>query len=351
MVQVTALALFSGGLDSILACKVVAAQGINVIALKFVSPFFDHDLLERREEYARQTLDKYGFRAEVVDISEEYVQMLRHPAHGYGKHFNPCIDCKILMMRKARELMNHYGASFLVSGEVIGQRPMSQRRDTLRVIERDSGCEGLLLRPLCAQLLEPTRAELDGLVDRERLHRFSGRGRKEQKQLAAAFGVTDYPGPGGGCMLTDANLSERIRRVYHGLFSFGANHAAWVIADMRMLSIGRQFQLDSDVWFILGRDERENNQLEQLRGPGDWLVRMDVRPGPLGLLRHAREILAGTPREQEMLRRAAGLVVHYGKKVPEEPPGALVMIDKGADTIFAEYGPLTDEAIIAGWRI
>lgn len=347
MSTVTAIGLFSGGLDSILACRVVAAQGIRVVALKFVTPFFDHDLLVDKVAYAKEMQQKYGLEVEVVDISEGYVQLLEKPAHGFGKHFNPCIDCKIFMLRWARELMAHYGASFLLTGEVLGQRPMSQRRDTLRVIERDSDCEGLLLRPLCAKLMSPTQAEIDGLVDREQLHAFSGRGRKSQKQLAAAFGITDYPAPAGGCMLTDPNLAVRIKHFYQGLFSFGQQRA---VDDIRLLSVGRQFKLDADIWFILGRDERENNRLETLRGSGDWLVRMTTRPGPLGLLRHAGETLAGSRREGEMLERLAGIVVRYGKKVVDEPVEAEVMIDRGTEIRTQWHGPLLGDEIEA-WRI
>lgn len=348
MSGVTAIGLFSGGLDSILACRVVAAQGIRVVALKFVTPFFDHDLLAQPAAYARAMQDKYGLEVEVVDLSEGYVRLLENPAHGFGKHFNPCIDCKILMLRRARELMPDYQASFLLTGEVLGQRPMSQRRDTLRVIERDSGCEGLLLRPLCAKLMTPIRAETEGLVDRERLHAFSGRGRKAQKQLAAALGITDYPAPAGGCMLTDANLATRIRHFYHGLFSFGEQRA---VEDIRLLSIGRHFKVDADVWFIIGRDERENNRLEERRAPGDWLIRMRVRPGPLGLLRHARDTLAGTPREREIVDRLAGIIVRYGKKVAAgEAAEAEVLIDRGTEQRLELHGPLLGD-VIEDWRI
>lgn len=347
MMRRVALGLFSGGLDSILACRVIADQGVRVVALKFVTPFFDSELLACADDYSAAMRLKYGLEVVVVDISEGYVRLLEQPAHGFGKHFNPCIDCKILMLTRARELMSTYGASFLVSGEVLGQRPMSQRRDTLRVIERDSGCEGLLLRPLCAKLMAPTRAELEGLVDRERLYGFSGRGRRQQKLLAAQLGITEYPTPAGGCMLTDPNLAVRIKHFYHGLFSFGEQRA---VADLRLLGIGRQFKLDDDTWFILGRDERENSRLEALRGTDDWLLRMASRPGPLGLLRHARRKVAGTEREVVLVRQLAGLVVRFGKKVEGETPEAEVLIDKGTGCEYGVYGSLTDETF-ATWRI
>ena len=347
MSGVSAIGLFSGGLDSILACRVIAAQGIRVVALKFVTPFFDHDLLADEASYTREMARKFGIDVRVVDISPGYVQMLENPAHGFGKHFNPCIDCKIFMLRRARELMAHYGASFIFTGEVLGQRPMSQRRDTLRVIERDSGCEGLLLRPLCAKLMSPIKAELEGLVDRERLHAFSGRGRKAQKQLAAEFAIDDYPAPAGGCMLTDPNLAARIKHFYQGLFSFGQQRA---VDDIRLLSVGRQFRLNEDVWFILGRDERENNRLEDMRVPGDWLIRMTVRPGPLGLLRHAAETLAGREEEAEIVEHLAGIVVRYGRKVVDGPAGAEVMIDRGEQVDTRWQEPLLGDEIEA-WRI
>lgn len=342
-----ALGLFSGGLDSILACRVIAEQGIRVVALKFVTPFFDHDLLHRRLEYQQEMQQKYGLEVELIDISAGYVRLLDQPAHGFGKHFNPCIDCKIMMLSKARELIPSYGASFLVSGEVLGQRPMSQRRDTLRVIERDSGCEGLLLRPLCAKLMPPTRAELEGLVDRDRLYNFSGRSRKLQKQLAAYLGVTDYPAPAGGCMLTDPNLAARIKHFYQGLFTFGEQRA---VDDIRLLAVGRHFRLDTDIWCVLGRDERENIRLAALRGPDDWLVRMTSRPGPLGLVRHACLTVAGSSGEADVIRRLAGLVVRYGKKGPGGIDEAEVTIDKGDVQEQGIFTPLTDEQI-EPWRI
>ncbi len=347
MSERVALGLFSGGLDSILACRVVADQGIRVVALKFVTPFFDHDLLRRTDDYSAAMLHRHGLEVRVIDLSEGYLRLLDHPAHGFGKHFNPCIDCKILMLTRARSLMAEYGASFLVTGEVLGQRPMSQRRDTLRVIERDSGCAGLLLRPLSAKFLAPTRAELEGLVDRERLYGFSGRGRKQQRQLAAELGITDYPNPAGGCMLTDPNLAARIKHFYQGLFSFGDRRA---VEDIRLLAIGRHFRIDDDVWLIMGRSERENERLLALRGPDDWLLHMVSRPGPLGLVRRGRETVAGSIREEESVRRMAGLVVRYGKKVAGGTPEAEVAIDKGTVREQGIFLPATDDQCVS-WRI
>ena len=155
--QVTALALYSGGLDSTLACRVVAAQGIKVVAVKFVTPFFGYELLLNKENYIRTIKEKFGIDVLLMDATIPYLELLKKPAHGFGRYFNPCMDCKIFLFSEAKKMMPEIGASFLVTGEVIGQRPMSQRRDALRVIERDSGCGGLLVRPLCAKNLEPTQ--------------------------------------------------------------------------------------------------------------------------------------------------------------------------------------------------
>ncbi|MDY0390905.1 MAG: thiamine biosynthesis protein [Desulfobulbus oligotrophicus] len=342
-----ALGLFSGGLDSILACRLVAAQGIRVIGLQFVTPFFNEELPARQKEYAGEVYSRYGLEVQLVDMSSDYMHLLDKPVYGFGKHFNPCIDCKIMMLSKARELLPRYGASFLVSGEVIGQRPMSQRRDALRVIERDAGCDGLLLRPLCAQLLPPTRPEIEGIVDRNQLYAFSGRGRKQQRQLAEQLGVTDYPAPAGGCMLTDPNLARRFRQYYSGVFPCGEQRSA---EDIRLLTFGRQFKLDKDVWFILGRDERENNRLASLRGTDDWLVSMTSRPGPLGLVRHAQSMLARSAAEREMIPRLAGLVVRFGKKGCDGRESAEVVFDKGDEQELDIFSPVTEEEVNS-WRV
>jgi hypothetical protein len=312
MKQTTALGLFSGGLDSILACRVVAEQGIRVRALKFVTPFFDHDLLLRQKEYQREVARKYGLDVELVDLSEGYIELLRNPVHGFGKNFNPCIDCKIMMLSRAKELMREYGASFLLTGEVLGQRPMSQRRDTLNVIERDAGCGDILLRPLSAKLLSPTLAEQEGLVDRERLYDFSGRGRKPQIALARELGITDFPAPAGGCVLTDPNLAGRIQRFYAGLFMIGRKDIT--TSDIQLLLLGRQFRLPGGHWLVLGRNERENDRVEELCESDDWLLYMPERPGPTALLRRAGAMITQPDDKAEILALVAGLVVRYGRK-------------------------------------
>jgi tRNA-uridine 2-sulfurtransferase len=327
-----ALALFSGGLDSILACRVVAAQGIAVQAVKFVTPFFGYELLAKEQEYARMVKEKYGITVVLRDVSEPYFTMLRNPVHGYGKNFNPCIDCKILLFQEARRLMPEFSASFLITGEVIGQRPMSQRRDTLRVIERDSGCKDILLRPLCAKTQEPTFAEREGLVDRDLLLDFSGRGRQPQIQLAARFGITDYPRPAGGCVLTEAEQAKRIAWYYSRYPKVRRN-------DIRVLLFGRHFQLPHGGWLVLGRNEAENARLEALHDPGDFLVHMPERPGPMGVLHGATH--------PDDFAAAAGLVVRFGKKKDGAAAAVVLFSCRGEERrLTAE--PLAD-AFFQGW--
>jgi hypothetical protein len=341
MAELTALGLFSGGLDSILACRVVADQGIRVRALKFVTPFFDHELLTHAQEYRQRVRHDYGLDVDLVDLSSGYIELLRNPAHGFGKNFNPCIDCKILMLTRAGELMAEYGASFLITGEVLGQRPMSQRRDTLNVIERDAACKDILLRPLSARLMNPTLPEREGWVSRDRLYGFSGRGRKPQINLARELGITEFPAPAGGCVLTDPNLASRIERFYGGLFAIGRSDIQ--VNDIKLLLVGRQFRLPGGHWLILGRNEQENDRLVELRDPDDWLLYMPERPGPTALLRRASRMVAGTVEEPEILTLSAGLVVRYGRKIKGKLLPGKLLLDRDDHQKMLDAAPLADK--------
>ena len=341
MNKITALGLFSGGLDSILACRIISDQGIRVRALKFVTPFFDHELLAREQDYQQEVRQNFGLDVELVDLSNGYIELLRNPAHGFGKNFNPCIDCKIMMLTRARELMADYSASFLITGEVLGQRPMSQRRDTLNVIERDAVCKDILLRPLSAKLMDPTLPEREGWVDRERLYRFAGRGRKPQISLARELGITVFPAPAGGCVLTDPNLAARIERFYGGLFAIGRSDIQ--VNDIKLLLVGRQFRLPGGHWLILGRNEQENERLAELRDPDDWLMYMPQRPGPTALLRRASIMVAGTPQERELLEYATGIIVRYGRKIKGKLLPGEVLLNRHSGQEMLQVKPLTDE--------
>ncbi|MBU0729882.1 MAG: thiamine biosynthesis protein [Proteobacteria bacterium] len=327
---VGALALFSGGLDSILSCRLTMSLGIKVTAIRFVTPFFGYELLKNEKAYRAGVKEKYGIDVRLHDVSEPYLKLLRDPAHGYGKNFNPCLDCKIFLVSEARKLMPRYQASFIITGEVVGQRPMSQRKDTLRVVERDSGCDGILVRPLCAKNMMPTRVEEDGLVDRERLLGFSGRGRSDQIRLAAEFGITDYPRPGGGCVLTDPILSKRIESYYN-------DHEIVMVENVRLLQAGRQFQLPGGGWLVMGRDAAENKKVKELRQPGDLVLKMKSRPGPTAILRFGDD-----PDDRKL---AAGLVVRYGRKVKKANKEARVILTQGREKSEIIASPLDDVII------
>jgi len=292
-----ALALFSGGLDSILAAKTIIAQGLDVLCLHFVSPFFGKP---RQIDHWR---DIYGLDIIPVDVSEEYVAMLAAgPAHGLGKILNPCVDCKILMLRRAKELLPEYGATFILSGEVLGQRPMSQRRDALDIISRDSATRGLLLRPLCAKRLLETTAETSGLVDREKLHAISGRARKDQMALAKDYGLTEIPTPAGGCLLTEQASARRF-------FPLFLQAAAPSPSDFDLANIGRQYWAGNH-WLAIGRNQSDNARLEAVARPDDLVFKVRYLPGPLGVARR----LPGAVWDTAAIADAAAFVASFNPK-------------------------------------
>ena len=289
------IALFSGGLDSILAARLVMEQGLKVKCLHFFSPFFGHP--KRIERWAKE----YGLDIDPVDVSPEFVELLkRGPAHGYGSAMNPCVDCKIVMISRARELMQEYGAKFIISGEVLGQRPMSQRRDTLNAIRRDAGVKEVLLRPLSAKLMDPTPMEESGLVDREKLKAFNGRGRKDQLALAEHFGITEIPTPGGGCKLTEKENTRRFWPVLTRL-------AAPTVNDFRLADTGRQFWL-GDFWLAVGRQKYDNEIYADLQQPGDLHFKLAGFPGPIAIGRASHQW------DGDTVQKAAALVASYSPK-------------------------------------
>ncbi len=338
--MISALALFSGGLDSILACRLVAAQGIRVVAVKFVTPFFDYELLSDPVAYQQKIFNQYGIEVLVEDLSPGYLELLHHPRHGFGRYFNPCVDCKILMLTRAKAMMAGLGASFLVTGEVLGQRPMSQRSSTMRVIERDSGCDRLLLRPLSARLLKVTEAEERGWVDRGKLLDYNGRGRNRQIALAREFGITEFPVPAGGCILADVNLSPRISRIYRGNYMVRAEEIT--VQDVRLLLFGRQFRLPGGGWLILGRNQSENSLLFSLAQGEDAVLAVAVRPGPTGLLRRAAICYPDDSCRQSDLELAAALVVRFGGRRGDGPGQTRVFFSMGLKTAAMTVLPLAD---------
>ena len=298
MVRIKALALYSGGLDSILACRVIMNQGIEVKAVHFITPFFGYDKKGREDKAREYAFKHYDITLKVVDVSHEFLEIVKHPQYGYGKNFNPCMDCKVFLISRTREYLEKEGASFLITGEVLGQRPMSQRRDTLRIIERDSGAEGILLRPLSAQHLKPTIPEEQGWVDRDKLFDFKGRGRKPQMMLAEHLGIKEYPAPAGGCLLTNTHLSARIRWLFD-------SHTDVGVGDVLLTKVGRYFALAERTLLVVGRLKEENERIAQLSQKGDILLELSEGPGPLGLLRG--------PITSEILKTAASITVRYSK--------------------------------------
>lgn len=295
----TAIALFSGGLDSTLAIRLMQEQGINVHAVHFTSPFFGVSPDAECGKYdARRAAEMLNVPLSVISLGEDYLEMLRKPRHGYGKAVNPCIDCHAYFLRKAKELMASIGADFVITGEVLGQRPMSQRRDALGIVERDGELEGLLLRPLSARLLSPTIPEMEGWVDREKLPSIKGRSRRVQMRLAAELGLREYPNPAGGCLLTEVSYSAKVRDIF--------NHSGQLQArDFRLLRLGRHFRLDENTRLIMGRDNAENDLLLANRQEGETALRWDEGGSPLGLL-------IGD-RSDDNLQTAARILLRYTK--------------------------------------
>lgn len=252
-----AIALFSGGLDSTLAMKLILDQGIEVIACNINTGFGS---TKDRLTHMKNMCEQVGAEFRSVDIRDEYIrEVLFTPKYGYGKNFNPCIDCHAKMFEVAKRLMNEWGASFLISGEVLGQRPMSQNRESLDKVLNLSNCGGLLLRPMSAQSLEPTLAEINGWVDRDKLENIVGRNRDRQIELAQIFGLKDYEAPGGGCLLTDEKFSNKIR-------DFIA-HDTFDVADIPTLKYGRQLRLPEGAKLIIGRNAEDNDILEGIENP------------------------------------------------------------------------------------
>ena len=275
-----AIALISGGLDSILAARMVKEQGVEVIPLNFTFPF-----CSRAKEGPIPKSDKFSLVREALgqdlmttDISSEYLSLLNKPKHGFGSNLNPCIDCKILMLRKTKELMREWDASFAITGEVLAQRPMSQHRKALKIIEIESGLEGYLLRPLSAKMLEETIPEKEGWVRRDALLDFNGRSRKPQRALAQALSIVNYPNAAGGCLLTDPLFAQRLKDLI--------GHGELTLENVALLKIGRHFRISENAKLIVGRNEKENEELIKLSRKGDYLFSPpEDRAGPVSLAR------------------------------------------------------------------
>jgi tRNA-uridine 2-sulfurtransferase len=291
-----AVSLLSGGLDSLLATKLVLDQGVEVIGLHFVSFLCDGIQAERKQTAQKGSRD-LGIRLILRDKGPEFVEMVKKPAHGYGKNLNPCIDCKIFMLRAARDIMDAEGADFVITGEVLGQRPMSQMRHTIAKIERESGLDGLILRPLSAKLFPPSKAEQGGLIDREKLLAISGRSRKEQFALAATHGLQSFGTPAGGCLLTDPIYSRKLADLL--------NHEPFSMKDVALLRMGRHFRIGG-VKLVLGRNQSENQWLQSFWASPFTLVYPVGFKGPTGIYRGVAN--------QATKKGVAAIIAFYGKE-------------------------------------
>jgi len=265
-----ALLVFSGGLDSLLAAQVIRAQGIDVLGLFFETPFFS-------SEKAKQSAAEILLPLKIVDLTEPHLRIVRKPKHGYGGNMNPCIDCHALMLRSAGELLEEEGASFVISGEVLGQRPMSQNFKALSIVAKESGFNGLIVRPLCAKHLPLTTPEEKGWVKREGLLSLSGRSRKPQMELAGKLNIRHYPSPAGGCLLTDPVFSRRLRDLF-------SSKPECTLREIELLKVGRHFRLGPATKLVVGRNKKENDIITSLSCENDLVMQVENIPGPTVLI-------------------------------------------------------------------
>lgn len=293
-----AVVLFSGGLDSLLAAKMLEAQNLDVLCIHFVSPFFGNN------EKILWWQNNYGLNIEPVDIGDDFCQMLVDgPEFGFGKHLNPCMDCKILQLNSAKKIMEERCVQFVATGEVAGQRPMSQRKDALNLILKKTGLKDILLRPLSAKLLEPTYPEKAGIVKREMLENISGRGRQRQFELARQFGIKDMPLPGGGCLLTEA---ESCRRYWH-ILKRHEGSSSDLKKDFYLGRIGRQY-FKENYWLCVGRNAEDNEKLKAFFELNDICLELSDFPGPFALAKN------GITWPEDIVKEACSITLSRASK-------------------------------------
>ncbi len=310
--KVRALGVCSGGLDSILSAQVLRKQGIDVEWVSFVTPFFS-------STKAEQASKNLGISLTIRNITQVYLKMLKNPRCGYGKYMNPCMDCHALMFRKAGSIMREKGFDFLFSGEVMGQRPFSQNKQSLRYVEKQSGFDGYILRPLSAKKLPETIPEKEGLVQRDLLLDISGRSRKPQIGLAREFGITNYPSPAGGCLLTDKSYSARLKDLFDHQETYTEN-------ELHLLKHGRHLRLNHNTKIIVGRSHNDNENIKKYYDPAaDFILKVKSFPGPTVLMPH------GGSKEIKIL--AASICTGYSKALDITPVEVQVVSPQGSESI------------------
>jgi tRNA U34 2-thiouridine synthase MnmA/TrmU len=300
--SIKAIGLLSGGLDSTLAVKMMLDQHIDVTVLNFMTPFCTCTRKGCQHE-ARRIATQFNIPLKIIPGGKPYITMIQHPKHGYGRNMNPCIDCRIFMFKKAKEYMLSINAQFVFTGEVLGQRPMSQHKRALTLIEKETDLEGLIVRPLSAQLLPPTIPEIKQWIDRKKLLAIQGRRRIPQIQLAQTYGIQDYPCPAGGCRLTDPSFAKRIRESF--------NHNESTLKDIQLLRFGRHFRLPSGEKVIVGRNEEENNILHQYHDKHNILIEIQNTGSPTTLVKKNNK--------QDNIQEAIGLCIKYSDISVGEP--------------------------------
>ncbi len=309
MAKVKALALFSGGLDSILAVKLILKQSIEVVAVHFVSAFNSR---AKDDSGVVEAAKRLGVPIKIMELGEDYLNMIREPKHGYGKNMNPCIDCRIFILKKAKEMAEEIGADFIFTGEVLDERPMSQHYGALKLIEEETGLKGKILRPLSAKLLPETIMEKEGMVDREKLLGIRGRSRKPQLKLAKEFNIKSYPSPAGGCLLTCKEYADKLRDLFR-------HKKSCSMADAVLLSVGRHFRLEKNK-IIVGRNEAENSVLASKKSRNDYYFEVADNVGPVTVLQGAKT--------EEAIRTAAELTAFYS-----DAESAEVTVNFGKDSL------------------
>jgi len=272
------VALLSGGLDSQLAVRMMQEQGFEVSAVAIKTPFCDFDCGRGCGFEIRERADDLNVNLKTVYLGDEYIEMLKHPKHGIGAGFNPCVDCRTMMFDAAKKHMEEIGAEFIISGEVLGQRPMSQHAPSLHIIENESNLKGKIVRPLSGGLLPPTDAEKDGLIKREDLGMIRGRQRKIQMKMAKEYGIENPPNAGGGCLLTEPQFGIKAKDLFDHIETPTIN-------EIDLLKIGRHFRLDEETKFVVGRNQDENEMIKALALPGDILLEARDDLGPVSILR------------------------------------------------------------------
>jgi tRNA U34 2-thiouridine synthase MnmA/TrmU len=320
--QYKALSLLSGGLDSQLAICVLLEQGIHVEAITYRSPFFG-------TEKGEQAAKALGVKHHIVDFTEDLLEQVQHPAHGLGKAMNPCIDCHTYMVMRAGELMEEWGFDFIATGEVLAQRPMSQNRQSLDVVAKCSKYEDLLVRPLCASLIEPTKPIREGWLDVDKLPAFSGRNRTPQIKLAEQFGLKNYPAPAGGCLLTEKQFGNKLKDLLDHEGPDADRTNVW------LLKTGRHLRLADNIKIMVGSDEAENDLLEEKAHPDDLRITCPDVPTPT--------VIAPPTINEEQLQTAAAICARYAK-TPADEPVRVEVVKAGKSRTF-EVVPMKPEDV------